>query len=96
MATSWLCGAAMNPTEAKKAAQTRLRRLEGQVRGIQRMLDEERTCQEVLTQLAAVRSALQAVDELVLEMYLAHCQADFAQGKGNPQDLLNVLRLARS
>ncbi len=51
----------------------RLRRIEGQVRGVQGMLADERDCQEVLQQLAAVRSALQSVSRAFLQQYVASC-----------------------
>ena len=51
----------------------RLARLEGQKRGIARMVEEERYCVDILTQTAAVRSALKAVERLVLENHAHHC-----------------------
>ncbi len=61
----------------------RLRRLEGQVQGIQRMVREARPCIEVLTQLAAVRGALQEVELLLLRGHLERCLAD-AVRTGSP------------
>jgi CsoR family transcriptional regulator, copper-sensing transcriptional repressor len=52
---------------------TRLRRIEGQVQGIQRMLDSERDCEEVLTQIMAVRSSLDHVGLLLMEMHIEKC-----------------------
>ncbi|MEM6430262.1 MAG: metal-sensitive transcriptional regulator, partial [Deinococcota bacterium] len=54
----------------------RLRRLEGQVRGLQRMVEEERSCKDVLTLLAGVRSALNATADRILVNYLEHCQTE--------------------
>jgi DNA-binding FrmR family transcriptional regulator len=51
----------------------RLRRLEGQVRGIQRMVEERRDCHEIITQLAAVRSAVDQVGLIMLEDQLERC-----------------------
>jgi CsoR family transcriptional regulator, copper-sensing transcriptional repressor len=51
----------------------RLARLEGQMRGIARMVEEDRYCVDILTQTAAVRSALKAVERLVLENHAHHC-----------------------
>lgn len=73
----------------------RLRRLEGQVRGLQRMVEEERTCQEVLTLLSGVRSALDATADVVLEHYLHTCRAEFSDGEGDVQDLIKAVKLAR-
>lgn len=58
----------------------RLRRIEGQVRGIQRMVDEDVYCIDILTQIAAVESALKKVAILLLEDHLGHCVADAAGG----------------
>jgi CsoR family transcriptional regulator, copper-sensing transcriptional repressor len=60
-------------TEHKDAVQKRLRRIEGQVRGLQRMVDEDQYCIDVLTQVAATTKALQAVALELLEDHLGHC-----------------------
>jgi CsoR family transcriptional regulator, copper-sensing transcriptional repressor len=57
----------------------RLRRVEGQVRGLQRMVEEDAYCIDVLTQVAAVTKALQAVGLGLLEDHVAHCVADAAR-----------------
>jgi CsoR family transcriptional regulator, copper-sensing transcriptional repressor len=54
----------------------RLRRIEGQVRGLQNMVDEDRYCIDILDQVAAVTRALQAVAIALLDDHLAHCVAD--------------------
>ena len=56
-----------------QALQNRLRRIEGQVRGIQRLIDEDTYCIDVLTQVSAVKSALDRVALLLLEDHLSHC-----------------------
>jgi len=66
----------------KDAVQKRLRRVEGQVRGIQRMVDEDRYCIEVLDQVSAVTRALQAVALELLDDHLAHCVADAVREGG--------------
>jgi len=58
---------------------TRLRRVEGQVRGLQRMVEGDTYCIDVLTQVAAVTKALQAVSLGLLEDHLAHCVLDAAR-----------------
>jgi CsoR family transcriptional regulator, copper-sensing transcriptional repressor len=73
----------------------RLRRLEGQVRGLQKMLEDERECKEILTQLSGARAALDTVGELILEAYLEDCQAKFVAGKGETSSLIEVVRLLR-
>lgn len=60
----------------KPALQTRLRRIEGQVRGLQRMVDEDAYCIDVLTQISAATRALQGVALELLESHLDHCVRD--------------------
>ncbi len=71
----------------------RLRRLEGQVRGLQKMVEEDRECKEILTLLSGVRSALDSVGEEILEAYLARCQANLE--RTDPAQLVEVVRLLR-
>ena len=58
----------------------RLRRVEGQVRGIHRMVEEDVYCIDILTQIAAAESALKKVAVLLLEDHLGHCVAEAAAG----------------
>ena len=60
----------------KKLLLTRLRRIEGQVRGVQKMLDDERWCADILTQVNSVQEALRGVSRGLLRNHLAHCAAD--------------------
>jgi DNA-binding FrmR family transcriptional regulator len=60
-------------TEHKAKIQTRLRRLEGQVRGVQRMVEEDQYCVDVLTQLSAIIAAARGVGMLVLEDHIRGC-----------------------
>lgn len=60
----------------------RLRRIEGQVRGISKMIDEDKYCIDVLTQISAVTSALQSVAIGLLEEHLGHCVTHAAAGGG--------------
>lgn len=66
-------------TMSKDDYQKRLRRIEGQVRGLQRLIDEDTYCIEVLQQLAAVTGALQSVAVGLLHEHVAHCVADAAE-----------------
>ncbi|MEV8637209.1 metal-sensitive transcriptional regulator [Streptosporangium sp. NPDC051023] len=68
----------------KQAYLTRLRRVEGQIRGLQRMVDEDAYCIDVLTQVSAATRALQAVALGLLEDHIAHCVAD-AVNSGGPE-----------
>jgi DNA-binding FrmR family transcriptional regulator len=59
----------------------RLRRIEGQVRGLQKMIDEGRYCVDILTQIDAVTAALGRVQDRILESHLNHCVADALEGE---------------
>ena len=67
---------------AKAAALKRLKRIEGQVRGLSRMVDGDRYCIDIVTQIGAVRAALRKVEEEVLRDHVAHC-VDGAIASGN-------------
>ena len=60
----------------------RLRRIEGQARGLQRMVEEEKYCIDILTQVAAMTSALQSVALGLLDEHLSHCVVDAAAAGG--------------
>jgi len=81
----------VNPTQPpgyqadKQQLLTRLRRIEGQVRGLQRMIDEDTYCIDVLTQISAATKALQAVAVGLLEGHLAHCVVEAAR-EGDPTE----------
>jgi CsoR family transcriptional regulator, copper-sensing transcriptional repressor len=73
--------------ENKEAVQKRLRRIEGQVRGLQRMVDEDSYCIDVLTQISAVNRALQAVALELLDDHLSHCVAEaLTKGGSDAED----------
>lgn len=59
--------------EIKTAVLNRLRRIEGQVRGLQKMVEEERYCADVLTQLSSVQEALRGTGRALLRNHLKHC-----------------------
>jgi DNA-binding FrmR family transcriptional regulator len=59
--------------EIKSSNQKRLRRIEGQVRGLQRMVEEDRYCADILTQISSVQEALGAVSRELLRNHLRHC-----------------------
>ena len=63
-------------TENKDSYLTRLRRIEGQVRGLQRMVENDKYCIDILTQVAAVTRALQSVALGLLDEHLNHCVTD--------------------
>ena len=88
--------------DKKGPVQQRLRRIEGQVRGLQRMIDADTYCIDVLTQISAATKALQAVALELLEGHLGHCVADaLAEGGADAQAKVAeasaaVARLVRS
>jgi DNA-binding FrmR family transcriptional regulator len=69
----------------KAQVQARLRRIEGQVRGVQKMVDEDRYCIDVLTQVGAVKAALDAVALLLLQDHTEHCVVEAIQAGGGSQ-----------
>ncbi|MEZ5075641.1 MAG: metal-sensitive transcriptional regulator [Solirubrobacterales bacterium] len=76
----------MNPenpgyAEDKEDLTKRLRRIAGQVNGVERMVEEERYCIDILTQIAAIRSALDRVAIAVLDDHARHCVVAAAAGK---------------
>jgi DNA-binding FrmR family transcriptional regulator len=73
--------------------QGRLRRIEGQVRGIQRMVEEDRYCIDVLTQVNAVRAALESVALLLLRGHTEHCVTE-AIASGGGEDKIRELNEA--
>jgi DNA-binding FrmR family transcriptional regulator len=84
--------------EDKQRILNRLRRIEGQVRGIQRMVEEDRYCIDVLTQLAAVSTALESVGLQVLDDHVRHCVAgalasgDEAEAFAKTEELLAAVQ----
>ena len=70
----------------KAAVLKRLRRIEGQVRGLQRMVEDETYCIDVLTQVSAATKALQAVALELLEDHLSHCVAEAVREGGTEAD----------
>ena len=72
-------------TSKKESTLKRLSRIEGQVRGIARMLDEDRYCIDVVTQIGAVRAALRRVEEEILRDHVAHC-VEHAIASGDKTD----------
>ncbi len=83
--------------ETKKSCLTRLRRVEGQVRGIARMVDEERYCIDIVNQVQAVLAAIKRVEEEVLKDHVAHCvehairSGDAREQRRKVKELLQVL-----
>ena len=83
--------------DTKEAVQKRLHRIEGQVRGVAKMVDESRYCIDIMTQISAIRAALRRVEEEVLRDHVSHCVEDaIKSGDQNNQrqkvtELIDVL-----
>lgn len=71
--------------DTKAAIQKRLNRIEGQVRGLSRMVEEDRYCIDVVTQISAVRAALRRAEEEILRDHVGHC-VEHAITSGDKQD----------
>ncbi len=72
--------------DTKTSVQTRLKRIEGQVAGLHRMVEDDRYCIDILTQISAVRAALHKVEAEILRSHVAHCVSDaFASGDADGQ-----------
>ena len=69
----------MMEPELKEQALARLKTIEGQVRGLQRMVEDERDCGDVLVQVASVHEALRGVGKLLMRNHLRHCVTDALQ-----------------
>ncbi|WP_229768583.1 metal-sensitive transcriptional regulator [Tissierella pigra] len=74
----------------KDAVIKRLRRVEGQIKGIQKMVNEEKFCGDILIQIAAARAALNSVGGLILENYMKDCLKGYLQGV-NEEEALDKL-----
>jgi len=72
-------------TEIKASVAKRLNRIEGQVRGLSRMVEEDRYCIDIVTQISAVRAALRRVEEEVLRDHVSHC-VEHAIASGDKAD----------
>lgn len=70
--------------DAKERNRKRLRRIEGQVRGLQKMVDEDRYCADILTQISSVHEALRSVGRELMRNHLKHCAAS-AISSGEPE-----------
>jgi CsoR family transcriptional regulator, copper-sensing transcriptional repressor len=69
----------------KVANTKRLRRIEGQIRGLQKMVEEDRYCPDIMVQLSAVQEALRSVGRALMRNHLRHCAAQ-AIGHGTPEE----------
>ena len=101
-AASCGCGAsrkavAVDPA-IKETNQKRLRRIEGQVRGLQKMVDEDRYCADILTQISSVQEALRSVGRELLRNHLKHCATAAIRGSNEEaekmyEELVGLMKL---
>ena len=90
-----------NQMTTHEAELVRLKRIEGQIRGVQKMIDEKRYCVDILTQISSIVGAIKAVEENILERHLKGC-VNHSFAKGNREDrsqkieeIIGVLRKFR-
>jgi DNA-binding FrmR family transcriptional regulator len=79
----------------KEKIQARLRRIEGQTRGLQRMVEQDKYCVDIMTQISSVQAALEQVSLLLMEDHMRHCVTEaIQQGNGDEKisELLNVIK----
>lgn len=87
-------------SDVKTTAQRRLNRIEGQVRGLSRMVEDDRYCIDIVTQISAVRAALRRLEEEVLRDHVSHCvnqviaSGDQAEQRRKVGELMDVLSRA--
>ncbi len=88
----------MMKTEEKKRLGRRLKVIEGQVRGLQKMIENEKYCIDVITQSSAIRHSISSFEDVVLEAHLSTCTVNQIKA-GKPskatQEILNVYKLAK-
>jgi DNA-binding FrmR family transcriptional regulator len=83
--------------EAKTSCLRRLNRIEGQVRGLARMIEDDRYCIDIVTQISAVRAALRRAEEEILQDHVAHCvehaiaSGDKLERRRKVNELIDVL-----
>ncbi len=69
----------------------RLKKIEGQVRGIIKMVEDDRTCCDILTQICAVKSALHKTGQVILEEHLQHCVIDAVRDGKDQEAIKNLV-----
>jgi len=82
--------------DVKDNLDKRLKRIEGQVKGIRRMIDEGKNCQDILTQVAAAKSALKMVGNLVLNHYAGECLCSTVSAKDKKTKLEELQKLIQT
>jgi DNA-binding FrmR family transcriptional regulator len=83
-----------HPEDETKALKARLRKILGQLNGIEKMMEADRDCAEILTQLVSARRALKSLSEKIIQSHMKHCidhAASPTEGRRKLRDLLTVL-----
>lgn len=84
-----------HPEKETKALKTRMRKITGQLNGIEKMIEAERDCTEILTQLVSARKALKSLSEKIIHAHLRHCIDDAQKpdvARKRLRELLTVLK----
>lgn len=74
---------------SKEVLNTRLKRIEGQIKGLQKMIDEDQDCESILIQLTAIRGGIESVGSLILKNYMTLCMNRKARSKGDNVEALS-------
>ncbi len=83
----------MKKTKCSEAVFNRLRRIEGQVRGVIKMIENDKPCEEILIQIGSIKSALHKAGQVILENHLNHCVLKGIQ-EGNGEETIKKLSSA--
>lgn len=78
-------------SEYKKDIITRLKRIEGQVKGVQKMIEDDKYCVDILTQIAAIRAAINKVGGIILENHSKTCMQNALSGKDKEEVLEELI-----
>lgn len=81
------------PADLHSKIDKRLQRLEGQVRGVRRMLDEDRDCADVITQLAAIRGAAHQISLMLVENYALGCVSNPAESSSMDETIASMVKI---
>lgn len=81
------------PTDARRQSLARLGRIEGQIRGIAKMVEDDRYCVDIITQIAAARAALKRVSDELLKDHVAHCVEDAIESGNRKEQRTKVSEL---
>lgn len=82
--------------EHKKDILKRLKRIEGQVKGVQRMIEEDKSCVDILTQIAAVRAATNKVGGMILEKYSKSCLDNIVTDENSDKSIKDLIDTVQS